>query len=54
MNMNKKEFEVFVKEVVKGIKIFEDLNEFSQMLKKIIVEVVLNVEMDEYFGYERN
>ena len=38
MSMNKKELETFAKDAVKGIKTPEDLNEFSQMLKKITVE----------------
>ena len=38
MNMNKKELETFAKDAAKGIKTPEDLNEFSQMLKKITVE----------------
>jgi len=52
MNMNKKELEAFAKEAAKGIKTPEDLNEFSQMLKKITVEAALNAEMDEHLGYE--
>lgn len=54
MNMNKKELEAFAKEAAKGIKTPDDLNEFSQMLKKITVEAALNAEMDEHLGYERN
>jgi len=37
MQMNQKELEAFAKEAAKGIKTPEDLNEFSQMLKKITV-----------------
>ena len=51
MQMNKKELEAFAKEAAKGIKTPEDLNEFSQMLKKITVEAALNAEMDEHLGY---
>lgn len=54
MNMNKKELEAFAKEAAKGIKTPEDLNEFSQMLKKITVEAALNAEMDEHLGYEKH
>jgi|GEM_PF-844355 len=54
MNMNKKEPEAFAKEAAKGIKTPEDLNEFSQMLKKITVEAALNAEMDEHLGYEKH
>ncbi len=53
MNMDKKELEAFAKEAAKGIKTPEDLNEFSQMLKKITVEAALNAEMDEHLGYEK-
>ncbi|WP_436792295.1 transposase [Aliiglaciecola lipolytica] len=52
--MNKKELEAFVKEAAKGIKTPEDLNEFSQMLKKITVEAAVNAEMDEQLGYEKH
>ncbi|MDO6561672.1 IS256 family transposase [Paraglaciecola chathamensis] len=52
--MNKKELEAFAKEAAKGIKTPQDLNEFSQMLKKITVEAALNAEMDEHLGYEKH
>jgi putative transposase len=54
MNMNKKELEAFAQEAAKGIKTPEDLNEFSQMLKKITIEAALNAEMDEHLGYEKH
>ena len=54
MQMNKKELEAFAKEAAKGIKTPEDLNEFSQMLKKITVEAALNAEMDEHLGYDKH
>lgn len=54
MNMNKKDLEAFAREAAKGIKTPEDLNEFSQMLKKITVEAALNAEMDEHLGYEKH
>jgi|TARA_R110001592_G_C13055795_1_gene740550 transposase-like protein len=54
MQMNKKELEAFAKEAAKGIKTPQDLNEFSQMLKKITVEAALNAEMDEHLGYEKH
>ena len=47
MNMNKKELEAFAKKAAKGIKTPEDLNEFSQMLKKITVEAALNADKVE-------
>ena len=50
MQMNKKELEAFTKEIKKP----EDLNQFSEMLKKITIEAALNAEMDDYLGYERH
>ncbi|WP_252728380.1 hypothetical protein [Alteromonas sp. C1M14] len=52
--MNKKELEALAKEAVKGIKTPEDLNEFSELLKKITVEAALNAEMDEHLFYEKH
>nr|PMI02842.1 transposase [Shewanella sp. 10N.286.48.A6] len=49
--MNKKDIEAFAKEAAKSIKTPEDLNQFSQMLKKITVEAALNAEMDDHLGY---
>jgi|EP01093_Parvamoeba_rugata_P008712 putative transposase len=54
MNMNKEEFEAFAKEAAKSIKTPDDLNQFSQMLKKITVEAALNAEMDEHLGYQKH
>jgi transposase-like protein len=48
MQMNHKELEAFAQETVKGIKSPEDLNEFSQILKKITIEAALNAEVDEH------
>ena len=52
--MNIKDIEAFAKEAAKSIKTPEDLNQFSQMLKKITVEAALNAEMDEHLGYEKH
>jgi putative transposase len=52
--ITKKELEAFAKEAAKNIKSPQDLNEFSQMLKKITVEAALNAEMDEHLGYEKH
>ena len=54
MNMNKEELEAFAKEAAKSIKTPDDLNQFSQMLKKITVEAALNAEMDEHLGYQKH
>lgn len=50
--ITKNELEAFAKEAAKSIKTPQDLNEFSQMLKKVSVEAALNAEMDEHLGYE--
>tara|TARA_R110001606_G_C15301957_1_gene642685 strand:+ start:71 stop:1282 length:1212 start_codon:yes stop_codon:yes gene_type:complete len=52
--ITKKDLEAFAKEAAKNIKTPQDLNEFSQMLKKITVEAALNAEMDEHLGYEKH
>ncbi|WP_350546628.1 IS256 family transposase [Pseudoalteromonas sp. 5-MNA-CIBAN-0065] len=52
--MNKEELEAFAKEAAKSIKTPDDLNKFSQMLKKITVEAALNAEMDEHLGYQKH
>jgi transposase-like protein len=54
MQINKKELEAFAKEAAKSIKTPQDLNEFSQILKKITVEAALNAEMEEHLGYEKH
>lgn len=52
--ITKKDLEAFAKEAAKNIKTPQDVNEFSQMLKKITVEAALNAEMDEHLGYEKH
>ena len=52
--MKTKELEAFAKEAAKSIKIPQDLNDFSRMLKKITIEAALNAEMDEHLGYEKH
>lgn len=52
--MNKKEFEAFGKEAAKNIKTPQDLTEFSQALKKVMVEAALNAELDEHLGYDKH
>jgi putative transposase len=54
MKINKKELEAFAKEAAKGIKTPQDLNKFSQILKKITVEAALNAETDEHLDYEKH
>lgn len=52
--MKKQELEAFAREVAKGLKTEEDLNEFSQMLTKVTVEAALNAELDDHLGYARH
>jgi len=52
--MHKKELEAFAREAAKSIKTEKDLNAFSQMLTKVIVETALNAELDDYMGYEKH
>ncbi len=49
--MKKQDLEAFTREVAKGLKTEQDLNEFSQMLTKITVEAALNAELDDHLGY---
>ena len=50
--MNRNNLEALAKEVSKSISSPEELAKFSQMLKKMTVEAVLNAEMDEYLGFK--
>ena len=52
--MNKKELEAFGREVAKGIKTEDDLNDFRKMLTKVTVEAALNAELDHHLGYRKN
>lgn len=52
--MNKKELEAFGRQVAKGIKTEDDLNDFRKMLTKVTVEAALNAELDHHLGYQKN
>ncbi len=52
--MNKEEIEDFARKATKGIKTEQDLSEFSQMLKKVMVETALNAELADHLGYDRH
>ena len=52
--MKKQELEALAREVAKGLKTEEDLNEFSQMLTKVTVEEALNAELEDHLGYARD
>ncbi len=51
--MDKKAFEAFAREAAKSIKTESDLNNFRKKLTKVTVETALNVELDQYLGYEK-
>jgi transposase-like protein len=52
--MDKKALEAFAREAAKGIKTQKDLNGFSQMLTKIMVETALGAELDDHLGYDKH
>ena len=52
--MKKQELEAFAREVAKGLKTEEDLNEFSQLLTIVTVEAALNAELEDHLGYARH
>ena len=52
--MKKQGVGAFAREVAKGRKTEEDLNEFSQMLTKVTVEAALNAELEDHLGYARH
>ena len=46
--MNKEELQALAKVAAKNLKTEQDLNEFSEMLTKITVEVALNAKLDDH------
>ncbi len=52
--MNKEEIKSIAEAAAKNIKTEQDLNEFSQMLRKITIETALNAELDDHLGYGRH
>jgi putative transposase len=52
--MKKEELELFARIAAKSLKTEKDLNDFSQMLTKVVVEAALNVELDEHLGYSKH
>ena len=52
--MKKEELELFAREAAKSLKTEKDLNDFSQMLTKVVVEAALNVELDDHLGYSKH
>ena len=52
--MKKEDLELFAREAAKSLKTEKDLNDFSQMLTKVVVEAALNVELDEHLGYGKH
>lgn len=52
--MNHDKLKAIVQEAAKTIKTEADLNEFRQMLTKIMVETALNAESDNHLGYSKH
>lgn len=52
--MDEKKLKALAAELVKGLKIEADLNQFSRMLTKLTVEMALNAELTDHLGHEKN
>jgi len=52
--MNKEEIQSIAEAAAKNIKTEQDLNEFSQMLRKITIETALSAELDDHLGYSKH
>ena len=52
--MDKKELKALAQAAAKNIKTETDLNEFRQMLSKIVVETALNAERDDHLGLDKH
>ena len=52
--MNKQELEVLARELAKGVKTEQDLNDFRAVLTKVTVEAALNAELDHHLGYDKH
>lgn len=52
--MGEKKLKALAAEWAKGLKSEADLNQFSRMLTKITVETVLNAELTDHLGHEKN
>ncbi|WP_220387582.1 hypothetical protein [Legionella sainthelensi] len=52
--MKREELEAFAREAAKSLKTEKDLNDFSRMLSKIIVEAALNAELEEHLRYSKH
>lgn len=52
--MDEKKLKALAVELAKGLKTEADLNSFSRMLAKLTVETVLNAELADHPGYEKN
>lgn len=52
--MDKNKLKAFTSELVKGLKIEADLNQFFRMLTPLIVGTALNAELTSRLGHEKN
>lgn len=52
--MDEKKLKALTTELAKSLKTEADLNQFSRMLTKLIVETALNAELTDHLGREKN
>ncbi|XHN42275.1 IS256 family transposase IS1414 [Lonepinella sp. MS14434] len=52
--MNEQQIKLLANELAKNLKMPEDLNQLSRVLKKITVEATLNAELTDHLGYKKN
>ena len=52
--MNKEELKTIALAAAQNIKTEQDLNEFTQALRKITIEAALNAELDDHLGYAKH
>lgn len=52
--MDEKKLKVLETELAKGLKIENDLNQFTRILKKLTIEIALNAGLIDHLGHEKN
>ena len=52
--MKEEDLLAIAKEAAKNIKTEHDLSKLTKMLSKITIEAVLNAELDNHLGYDKN
>lgn len=53
-DLNEKEVRALAQKIGRGIKTEGDLANFSKMMRKVVVETAMEVEMEEHLGYEKH